>query len=465
MKDFDFDELDRAVNSVLTQKKAPAVESTTVTPASDPPVVAVSSVPEPNPVPDTTTSSSAELPDVPVVTIEESDTEAKPSSDTQEADVTSTESPIPDSVQEDVKVAEPISSEPVAPVQPEPMPSTHAIPVEPVKVSDEVSSESIPSQNSPTTTPQKRGKFMDVVRPSATVAVKPRVTHPRGGVTLQPSSDFSIKAPAINIEAALNEHAEAPVEPVEPSPKAVVETPLATPTVEPVSTPKPEEPLTQEPKSEPVPTTGDTVTTSTMFPQPEPELVTDPKPEPEDEVAKQPPVMNHSPLHFEESKPPVEVTPQDAGVTPFIPDVAVEKRPLNSFTQEESAESNATAPSTSPTDTVDVASVQTVLPKEFNKEIMRIEANESVQSSTAAPTAPAVASAASSAVIASPVVGLPLQADQQAHPVFDPTSVHQPLIDAKSSTGHKTMWVIIFVALFIVGAALGVLYFLYGQHL
>ena len=91
---------------------------------------------------------------------------------------------------------------------------------------------------------------------------------------------------------------------------------------------------------------------------------------------------------------------------------------------------------------------------------MAVEANETVggaDADIAASDTSEAATAVSSAAVASAI------ADQEPHPVFDANSYHQPLEKPKQKTSLM-MIIIIVIILALVGASIGVLYFLYGQQ-
>lgn len=469
MKDFDFDELDRAVNSVLTQAKTtsdkPVVSPVTitdnrgaqtisvnVTPASDqtaiqstaddqvPPAVSADdssvAVSKPATADDSVGEASVnvepEVNDQPEVA-GQVDTAEQTESDQIEERVLSIN--VPERTADDQATPSDESmSNPETTQNEEPQSSADNEQVDSqVDQLESIMEEAAPEeaasdQTSPDTTPQKRGKFMDVVRPSTAVPVKPRAVQPRGGVTLQPSSDFTLNAPMIDVAKALEADT--------PETVVVADSPAET---------KPAETESETPQ---ISTNHQTTASmndeqpandnSTMFPQPELE----PEIEPEHKA------MSHTPLDFgKTTEAKSELAP--GAPTPFIPDVAVDKRPLNPQSLDEAEDASETS---SPTP---VATVQTNLPKEFNKEILDIDSKE-----TATPSAQPSS--------AKPMVFSPEPAtsktDNTPQPLFDTASVHQPLIDAKSSASHKTMWLLIFIALFVVGAALGMLYFLYGQQ-
>lgn len=473
MKDFDFDELDRAVNSVLTQAKTttdkPVVDTATTTDNGGASSIAVNVTPsatqtndqvatddqvqpaeasenidevkveespltnnvnvtyetDPTPEPEATPQTEPELANAPDQSDSQSSEESVLSIDVPERPVAS-ENEVESQDYHPLENTESTQNEVVLPpVEDEKDDNTDTQPEmahqETTPQTDEVT-----DQTSPDTTPQKRGKFMDVVRPSTAIPVKPRAVQPRGGVTLQPSSDFTLNSPMIDVAKALEADTTAEV---------------ATPVI--ASAPAPEVPQITTDHPEAVSMSGDQPANdnSTMFPQPEPE------PEPEHKA------MSHTPLDFgKATEPKADHVAEATTSTPFIPDVAVDKRPLNSMPQEDAEEA------TDDTSATPVATVSTTMPKEFNKEILEIDSKE-----TAVPSTLPVNSKPATFPVHEPSADA--KGDSTTpHPMFDTASVHQPLIDTKSSASHKTMWLLIFIALFVVGAALGMLYFLYGQQ-
>lgn len=405
MKDFDFDELDRAVSSVLTQKQAQANQTTDAnddTPHDD---QGTSQPTDATTTGDTVSTTSDgqvtdDVHDVPVVA--DADEQSG-----ETIDVASHDQPETDSDTSSVGDSEVASDSSEVTDSSEPEASTS-------DVMEAPESDIVKVEN----TPQRRGRFMDVVRPSAdmTTAHKPISTH--GGVTISPSSDFKIDE--------------------KPSESEVV----AEPTTQPSMDEEVVEPSTGEQQADV-----------------------------SDDATGDEPVVEETDTN--ESR-------TDGIMTPFIPDVPVEKRPLNALSSSDISSANSTASAASPEPDSMASPVSTEpsapLPKEFDSAVMAVEANETIGSPSEstpsqedAPTesTPAVAEAAT--IAAAPFIAQQYHAaedktDTEAHPVFDAGSYHQPLTD---TTKHKTslpVVIVIVAVLLLVGAALGVLYFLYGQQ-
>lgn len=435
MKDFDFDELDRAVSSVLTKTKNDGDTADTST-TSPPPVEPVT---DPIVAADTQQAVVDDLSDQGSDTFApdaaSDDSASATSSDDQASEtvvvedlpevpmiVTATDEPsTPDSTNDDIASDQPADDVP-APVSSDEErnssvdehadetpsqddASVEAAPSEALK--EESSAVDHPAAVSPNT-PPKRGRFMDMVHPSAVAASEQKPMPTRSGVTIAPSSDFSAEIPA-------NEEPAAPEAPTELQLTEEVEEPSTSEQIAAESAPA----------------------TSTD------EAITD--------------------------EPAVET--KDIS-TPFIPDVPVEKRPLNA---QASDNASLTTASDTPSETETKAeivptgeqdSVQT--PREFAPDVMAVEANETVgetsdETSTSNGSTEASAAAVASQPSAIASVSADDKTDQESHPVFDANSYHQPLAGVKPKSS-KTLWAMIVVILFLVGAALGVLYFLYGQQ-
>lgn len=399
MKDFDFDELDRAVSSVLSTKDTDAADPGSST-LADQTITATSDAGSDTPVQPTngdaestdysaeSVTAHVESPDV--SNIEEDDSpasndemhsemipesSAEPQDTAVQVTIDSHEAEMPDAASESIE------PEVTAPMVEAPTPETP----------NESEAVSKPDTGSLAEIPVKRGKFMDVVAPGSIEPKKPISTHT--AVTIAPSSDFKAE------EAA-------PADPVvETIPQAV----------------------------------------------PEIDVVQEPETHEADEAGSDPAVA---------AVDTSDTTPaQDNGVTPFIPDVPVDKRPLNPGTgdavisdttteQSSSTSIEPVADDTSTTATPDAMPTDQVLagsvPKEFNKDIMAVEANETVGA-------------------ASDVISKDGDVAAAAHPLFDTTSLAGHEAVAKHHGPSKMTWIIVGSSLFIVGAALGVLYFLYGQ--
>ena len=416
MKDFDFDELDRAVNSVLTKKQtedAATTSSPTDTPLS--------------PTPPADTSSSE-----PTNITSTTDDQADAPTDTQDAPMVSREElpevPTLDAapVADETSVSSDASTDTVSVVSPEEV--THDM-AEPEHDLMEAPEAEIVKVDTP---PHSRGRFMDVVPPSAHTETVNRPMPTRSGIALTPSADFKIDEPPMTDGAA--EPATAPTMPnmadeeIEPSPSEQLkanETDGATSDAEVNESTESE---TTSPTENEAPS-GDASTVPT------------------------------------EPSPALE-EPITSSQTPFIPDVPVEKRPLN-------AGSDTAAASTTDTPAAPLET-SAPLPKEFGEEIMAVEANETVGSPSSPDdeSSPSREASHNDSVAAPAATSIAPQyhaaqdtTDTQAHPVFDASSYHQPLAPTGAKHGaSKMVWFVIAGALFLIGSVLGVLYFLYGQQ-
>lgn len=454
MKDFDFDELDRAVNSVLATKKTkttdnaadntPAVvsdqapqdqqaqtiqddQSLASDAGSDPhapnetagantPHIDddaandVNEVAEPdavNDVHDDIAPSEITAFEPVVPTPDELDTESQPADDAQDSHESQNDVPVLDESQpaeviETQSAGEP-SSDDVAGVDTQPDDSDESVAVESTVAADPVSESvgsGLPQQDALAAIPVKRGKFMDV-KPGAPVndVKKPLATHT--GITIAPTEDFD-------------------------SSKSQEDAPVVGPDMQPEDVHSQEQ--TQELAQ--VESGGDIQ---------------------QSESQNDSAVADEQAQH-DELDESLQPQPTTTDSTPFIPDVPVEKRPLNALgSSEQSSEEQPLANQHSEGDDqtpvediaepVDVTSAN--VPKEFNKEIMAVEANETV--GAAVPQGPDSQSAAA-----------------DAHPLFD-TAHLGATAHSEHHAPSKITWVIILASLFLVGAALGVLYFLYGQ--
>lgn len=160
-----------------------------------------------------------------------------------------------------------------------------------------------------------------------------------------------------------------------------------------------------------------------------------------------------------------ETEADEKSTTPFIADVPVEKRPLNKLPLDEDADSTDADKPDEAEQAVDNGKTVKIndemveiddeqkpaevnlasIPKEFNKEIMAIEANESVGQ------------------VADKSAEDTEESDAgEGLPVFSTGDSAQVASSAKG-TSSKLIWVVIFFSLLLVGGALGALYFLYLQ--
>lgn len=490
MNDFDFDELDRAVSSVLskTTPGEPAASSATVSR----PLSGISSVSEDKandaapaiPVPvrgtsegsnDQTDDSGTSPTDIPSDdTVEQSST-LPASTESQGPSLSSEESgridltplalddvPTPAAVQS-MPDEEPVIADPAPDEQFQEPGNTQDSTFEQPKteeVETPVARESTPAEGEDTTLaresdsepdtpptspvtrelpqlPTRRGRFMDVVSSGVTPADQPLApaTPTRTTMKFQPSADFvrnvSQSTPPASADTDQSMSRDDSVMPDTPS--------------SPVQLPA-----------------EDVSGSDTALEHVEGYGALEP-------VAESDDVANHAkgPDHEDDNSPGIGVAPEVVS-TPFIPDVEVDKRPLNTLSSDPTAsEQSETSdkPGSSSTETSSVtepavvdapaAVVTTSVPKEFNAEIMAVEANESVGSVPAAETSAAHTSSPSQAPVSS--------AADMTHPMFDTSSLSPQTAHTSAHSSSKITWVVIGTALFLVGAVLGVLYFLYGQ--
>lgn len=416
MKDFDFDELDRAVNSVLATKDAkntqqdqtvdsqPQDAASTQTPGNDQadsstavPVVDTSNaVPvadedEVSAIPVTVSGSDAEPQEEHEDSPEQQDTPSEPAEPTGPEE---SEEPS----EEPVETQDDTSPEPEAEATETPAPSvSDAAPLSAISV--------------------KRGRFMDMVAPGSSSDTTKKPLGSRSGVTITPSADFA---------ATASEQSEQH------------ETPAVNASVDP-ATPIVEGEVEPEVSAEGTSVSGDAH---------------------EEDVADSAVEVTVEPMSA------TPVTPSNpADTTPFIPDVPVEKRPLNDLSDKEGSndDSSASTGEETPVQTAD-PTLSANVPKEFDKDIMAVEANETVgekdETHPADETTPEpVQPAASDADTTSPALAA---TTAEPHPMFDTSTLAHPG-DLATHHTSKLSWAIVAISLFIVGAALGVLYFLYGQ--
>lgn len=448
MKDFDFDELDRAVNSVLTQKSNDGGQQDDAVVNDD-----NSSSPVNDSVTDNTNSNTSASDDTSVSDHDNGSTDVgqgdehtnesfdqvdqSPSEDTHQSqdDETQTDNNTTDGEQGSGNTTESFDDN-VQPTDNSEVTSDHNLPNENDQNSyddnfqdqptethqaftnsdndenslgqpDEAASESVNNDNpAPTSAPQlKRGRFMDMVSPSNDVmANKPFSQPTRSGVTMSPTAGFSVpdfeKAQAVELEPETQYIDEAP----EPSPTESIKQAATDVTYE--------QPISN---------------------------VENPSAEQGGEV----------------------VSANDSSQTPFIPDVPVEKRPLNPGIQEQDKPDDNSnndndfdhgVPSVNPESAQDtsVTAEESPVPKEFNKEIMAVEANETIGEAVENPED-------------QPNKMPGVNEEVSPHPMFDTSTYNHPHGAAAHPVHSKLMWIIIAGSLFLVGAVLGVLYFIYGQ--
>ncbi|MFZ1812510.1 MAG: hypothetical protein WAU02_03270 [Candidatus Saccharimonadales bacterium] len=444
MKDFDFDELDRAVSSVLTKKPSDdaAKPAVTVAEPSVPVQAPQSDEPGDSAVTDATddTSSAPVLP--PITEPEQSVIDEPPVSLEPEQSTT------PESTVDAALTPEDLPA----------VPTLDAFHEESHETTDESLDQSSPVVEEPakqpvTTTPEqentlmeapeaelvkvdtiphKRGRFMDVVPPAGHTDMTPRPMPTRSGVALAPSADFKVEEEA-PISDGATETVTSPDMPnmvdeeVEPSPTdaSISDSPDDQPADGDVMTEEAEPSLAEHGLETPE--------------QPSDATMSEATPEPS-----------------ETTEPTVPTSHQ----TPFIPDVPVEKRPLNADASTPASDT-LSAPSDMP---------PAAMPKEFGEEIMAVEANETVgeavpaESDSKPADAPAKTPTAATS-IAPQYRAAEEKTDTQSHPVFDADTYHKPLEAGAAKHGvSKVVWFIIAGVLFLTGSVLGVLYFLYGQQ-
>ena len=409
MKDFDFDELDRAVNSVLATKDTKNTEDDQSSANTDAPQVAPQDPAAETAVP-VVVNESSESTSVDVTSEDKGDPiSVVDTSDDQEDEGTAisvtsttsaTEEPAPEEVSEssDESTSESESidaPEELAQEAPEPEQAQNDEPelLEAPKPEEETVAVDTAALAA---IPVKRGRFMDMVAPGTTTDGAKKTFPTRSGITLSPSADFSSQA-----EKEAEKPEEEKPEVVDP----------ATPVVE-----------------------GEV----------EPEVTTASK-TPDDLVAEISTAAN------------TDSTPSDT--TPFIPDVPVEKRPLNNLsTPEESPSADEpTSETNEPASNAIDPTLTATIPKEFDKDIMAVESNETVGEHDE--THPDVNVGETTNDTTEPAIAA---TTAEPHPMFDTSTLAHP----SDMVGHHTSkfsWAIIGGSLFVVGAALGVLYFLYGQ--
>lgn len=462
MKDIDFDELDRAVGSVLGTAGDNA-------PKSDAPV-AVTAVASPDPV------------------------DASPAS-TPSADVTPVDTPPADSSSDDSSPADtPFAATPVvapAPVTPDvETPSDAPDIAETPEVPSDVDTSSDTPEVKPSVSPaRKRGQFLDMVHPSADMRKAP-ATAPIPRKKISPlTSTVSEEKPESTEQADSNELGEPTVPFVASSFAAPA------PVTPDVSAPA----ETQEANAEPV--------------EPTPQIADTP-----DETSQTPAWPD--PLNFgtgatNTPETPSEVTSSaapsvgtdfaavEASQTPFVTDAKVDKRPLGAFATQEDEDATLDVPA-APVIADETSDVSGDSP-EFNSEVNSVESTgvpqaedeatgltgettdavlpeaEEPLSATAAAAAPApeVAPAevsespapAIDAVPAPVTAGVAQSIPQQyktpgsekddvSHPLFDTEEYHQPLLpDGKKKSKTGLLIIVLLIILLIVGGVLG--YFAY----
>lgn len=440
MKDFDFDELDRAVNSVLTNKsKKPADETTSTQPvvsdeSTDSQTVPVVQTSEPTDAPeqqpnDDTVSPEAhdearspehtESPDAPEVTPAAPITAFEPA-----VSLDDIPAPAPreeTEAEDNLPAVEEPSQSPDVVADDAPAASTDESPeshesTESNHTDEESSSATEEEQVDVPTAPVKRGRFMDLVAPGTKSSEDSAGgSASRTGLTIQPRPDFEAESTETDQTTSDEENNNEPVD-----------------TPQQHSTDLGSEAGLDEMVA------GDTAVEDTT--------------QEENTNEKAEGVAEPTDITAFGAQPSL-----DASSTPFIADVPVEKRPLNALAGSEQtpeAETSKEGDHTSDDNSTEDAELSepknvevnvATIPKEFNQEIMAVEANENVAAAALPQDAAHEDSQASA-----------------GHPLFDASdSVHA--VHAQHHTPSAMTWVIIIASLLLVGAALGVLYFLYGQ--
>ncbi|HEU4715315.1 MAG TPA: hypothetical protein VFS14_00610 [Candidatus Saccharimonadales bacterium] len=446
MKDLDFDELDRAVNSLM------------------------SNVPKSEPQTDGTPEKTLDIPSTgdDKLSFDKVTEAAKKAADDTPQDKTPEKSP------------------------PAPTPVLAPAP----RASAEASHASATVQPANSTPAGRRGgRFMDVVHPSADMK-KPDAPKPvsRQGVTLEPLNSAQKITDVVPQKKDAKDAKDVSESAAAPVPAPIVDTPEkekpATPTVLPVEPPKP--PAVEEKP-------GDTPAASSDWPDPL-DMMTPAAPEKKESTAVEPeptPVM---------PQPETEPDTMPAPLTsPFLPDAKVEKRPLGGLASEESEAANddiSRAPMADDTKKsvddpnkqlpADPTEVEPMLPEELSGDLMAVEADtthaelkrahdENAQQSVPAvaeespatsqsfetkePSTSPAASAEEKSVPAGPT-SIPQQykeepstGDQDNGSIYDTDTYHQPLSHpAPKKSGW--MWVIWIVLILLVGAGGGALLYI-----
>ena len=309
---------------------------------------------------------------------------------------------------------------------------------------------------------KRRGKFMDVMHPSADMAPSTPASAakpPRGPAVLKPLST-------------------APVEPVEEP--AVVTEQITEPTAELDEShsligaePTPVESMLPEHVAEDVPETPvdssapeiledaqadvPAVTTDTEEEAPAPvvSLYVDPlEMKQPDETETEEESVSEEPVPIAESAPEEN---QPLQATPFLTDTKVDKRPLGAFGEADATTPETDAPTVgAPADTQAAPTVP--LPRELQPDVVEVES--SVQETEVQPTSPA-ASEPFAAGVKAP------SADDgrvEGHPLFDTSTYHEPIaaVHGKGMPGWAK-WLIGLLVCLALGAGVG--YFLFTAGL
>ncbi len=458
MKDFDFDELDRAVSSVLTKQQPTDEPDQPVNRAIADQSAASATTPVAIEPAQTNDATAAVADDDNNHDYEDGHTdEAAPTANHPSEPDHVDEAPAfesqPDSLPDETETIEPEADlpeipsidgldEPVVSIDAEPATSIDAaLDQELQSTTDQATSAAVTEDGphdseseevsapdawaadpKPAGTPHRRGRFMDMVHPSADMAGHPRPMSSRTGVTLSPTTDFDTPEAAFQMDTPAEDEPE--------TTQAVIDDIDDSTHSQAVTTSSGEYAPGEAPALEPHEFDDAMASEESSVEAGEAEKHDDPSTEPKPEVT-----------------------------TPFIPDVPVEKRPLNSL-------------DSGTVDTPADAS-QGTTPKEFDAKVMALEADDTVdpaadarsnEVSSPAPSVTAAASAASGTPFIAQQYHAPEEkSDSETHPVFDSSSLQHP---SQTGSHHKmspTVIITIVILLLLVGAALGTLYFLYGQ--
>lgn len=285
--------------------------------------------------------------------------------------------------------------------------------------------------------PTRRGRFMDVVHPSADMQPQAKATSPpkRTGLVVTPSASF----------AASTDQPDASTTNDTASNEEVEETPQLTDEQIDLATA-----VEQAAVENPIQDTGKSA-----------------------DQTNESIDMTLSTEQTAEAQPPA--------AAPFIEGASesVEKRPLGGYAkpaQDESSEhDNTQSGDLSDNDSAkegqslsaDAFSPES-MPEEYNKELIAVENQQvSTQPSSDDATESEVNTADTSVTPVADTAAVEpaskeLPADPDEHAIFDTSSYHQPIpIDSKpAGKRHMVFWILLIVALFIGGSALGALYFL-----
>ena len=353
---------------------------------------------------------------------------------------------------------------------------------EPVKASDVVPDAQNPvqapaaPQPAVSTTPlaiKRRGKFMDMVHPSADMtsgAPAAPVKSPRTSPVLQPlSSDVSPEVPeqngvslaATESTAELDEsQALIGAEPVSVEsllPEHVSDADVVTDeTVEAVNTEVDKEDLSNESET----TADESVATE----QPEQEVATESKQslyvDPlELAAAEEQPQAEESIEATSVAVPPVTTT-TDQAATPFLTDAQVDKRPLGAFGETEGATTageEAVATSSEPSVQTEVpvdsqASPAVPLPRELQPDVVEVESSAQEPETSPVP------------LTSGAKTNEPQDGRVEGHPLFDTSTYHEPItaVRGKGMPGWAK-WLICLLVCLALGAGVG--YFLFTAGL